>query len=55
MQHRNGVKKCILTIKGVLNFPEGVGCVERDNLQFDKIGPPYQNPATLGVSCLHGK
>ena len=28
----------------VLNFPEGVGCVERDNLQFDKIGPPYQNP-----------
>lgn len=37
----------------VLNFPEGVGCVERDNLQFDKIGPPYQNPATLGVSYAY--
>jgi len=37
----------------VLNFPEGVGCVERDNLQFDKIGPPYQNPATMGVSYAY--
>lgn len=36
-----------------LNFPDGVGCMERDNLQMDKIGPPWQNPATLGVSYAY--
>ena len=38
-----------------LNFPVGVGCQEKDNLQFDKIGPPYQNPATMGVSYAYMK
>lgn len=36
-----------------LNFPEGVGCREKDNLQFDTIGPRYQNPATMGVSYAY--
>jgi len=36
-----------------LNFPEGVGCREKDNLQMDTIGPPWQNPATLGVSYAY--
>lgn len=36
-----------------LNFPEGVGCREKDNLQMDSIGPPWQNPATLGVSYAY--
>jgi len=33
-----------------LNWPEGVGCREKDNLQLDSIGPKWQNPATLGTS-----
>ena len=37
--------------KGVkLNWPEGVGCREKDNLQMPAIGPKWQNPATLGTS-----
>jgi len=36
-----------------LNFPEGIGCVERDNLQMDEIGKPWQNPATLGTSYAY--
>ena len=36
-----------------LNFPEGVGCREKDNLQMDTIGPPWQNPATLGISYAY--
>ncbi len=36
-----------------LNFPEGVGCREKDNLQMDTIGPPWQNPATMGVSYAY--
>ena len=36
-----------------LNFPEGIGCIERDNLQMDKIGEPWQNPATLGTSYAY--
>ena len=35
------------------NFPENVGCREKDNLQMDTIGPPWQNPATLGVSYAY--
>ena len=38
-----------------LNFPEGVGCREKDNLQLDTIGPRWQNPATLGVSYAYMK
>ncbi|MFR9651326.1 MAG: alpha-L-fucosidase [Rikenellaceae bacterium] len=37
----------------MLNFPDGVGCMERDNLQMDRIGPPWQNPATMGVSYAY--
>jgi len=37
------------------NFPDGVGCREKDNLQFDTIGPRYQNPATLGFSYAYMK
>ena len=36
-----------------LNFPKGVGCREKDNLQMESIGAPYQNPATLGVSYAY--
>lgn len=36
-----------------LNFPEGVGCREKDNMQFDTIGPRWQNPATMGVSYAY--
>lgn len=35
------------------NFPENVGCREKDNLQFDTIGPRYQNPATMGLSYAY--
>jgi len=35
---------------GNLNWPEGVGCREKDNLQLPTIGPKWQNPATLGTS-----
>lgn len=35
---------------GHLNFPEGIGCREKDNLKMDKIGPKWENPATLGTS-----
>ncbi len=33
-----------------LNWPEGVGCREKDNLKMEKIGPKWENPATLGTS-----
>lgn len=33
-----------------LNWPEGPGCMEKDNLKLDKIGPKWENPATLGTS-----
>ena len=36
-----------------LNFPKGVGCVEKDNLQMESIGAPWQNPATLGTSYAY--
>jgi len=32
------------------NWPEGVGCREKDNLKLPAIGPKWQNPATLGTS-----
>jgi alpha-L-fucosidase len=35
------------------NWPLGVGCREADNLQMDTIGPPWQNPATLGTSYAY--
>jgi alpha-L-fucosidase len=35
------------------NWPDGVGCREADNLQMDTIGPPWQNPATLGTSYAY--
>ncbi|TKG93731.1 alpha-L-fucosidase [Puteibacter caeruleilacunae] len=36
-----------------LNFPETVGCREKDNMQVDTIGTRWQNPATLGVSYAY--
>lgn len=36
-----------------LNFPEGVGCREKDNMLVETIGSPWQNPATLGVSYAY--
>jgi len=33
-----------------LNWPEGVGCREKDNLKMETIGPKWENPATLGTS-----
>jgi len=33
-----------------LNWPDGVGCREKDNLNLTKIGPKWQNPATMGTS-----
>lgn len=36
-----------------LNFPANIGCIEKDNLQLEKIGPRFQNPATLGVSYAY--
>ena len=35
---------------GNLNWPEGIGCREKDNLKMNKIGPKWENPATLGTS-----
>ena len=35
------------------NFPENVGCREKDNMHFDTIGPRWQNPATMGVSYAY--
>ncbi|HEY3861037.1 MAG TPA: alpha-L-fucosidase [Verrucomicrobiae bacterium] len=32
------------------NWPDGVGCREKDNLKLPAIGPKWQNPATLGTS-----
>lgn len=44
-------KEVYLNNKGAhLNWPEGVGCREKDNLRLDTIGPKWQNPATLGTS-----
>jgi alpha-L-fucosidase len=36
-----------------LNFPEGVGCREKDNMLVETIGSPWQNPATLGISYAY--
>jgi len=36
-----------------LNYPEGVGCREKDNMLVETIGSPWQNPATLGVSYAY--
>lgn len=33
-----------------LNWPDGPGCLEKDNLKMDTIGPKWENPATLGTS-----
>ena len=33
-----------------LNWPDGPGCREKDNLNLSVIGPKWQNPATLGTS-----
>lgn len=36
------------------NFPVGVGCLERDNMNVDKINEDrWQNPATLGTSYAY--
>lgn len=35
---------------GNLNWPEGPGCLEKDNLNLTRIGPKWENPATLGTS-----
>ena len=32
------------------NWPDGPGCMERDNLKLETIGEKWQNPATLGTS-----
>lgn len=36
-----------------INWPEGVGCIEADNLKMETIGPRWQNPATLGTSYAY--
>lgn len=33
-----------------LNWPEGLGCLERDNLRLEQTGPVWESPATLGTS-----
>ncbi len=44
-------KEVYLNNKGKhLNWPEGIGCREKDNLQMDTAGPKWENPATLGTS-----
>lgn len=44
-------KEVYLNNKGKhLNWPEGIGCREKDNLKMDAIGPKWENPATLGTS-----
>ena len=35
---------------GAHNWPEGVGCREKDNMAMTSIGAKWQNPATLGTS-----
>lgn len=32
------------------NWPQGVGCREKDNLKMEGIGKKWENPATLGTS-----
>ena len=44
-------KEVYLNNKGAnLNWPEGPGCREKDNLKMETIGPKWENPATLGRS-----
>ena len=44
-------KEVYLNNKGKnLNWPEGPGCLEKDNLMLEAIGPKWENPATLGTS-----
>jgi len=44
-------KEVYLNNKGAnLNWPEGPGCREKDNLKLETIGPKWENPATLGTS-----
>ena len=33
-----------------VNWPVECGCREKDNLKLERIGPKWQNPATLGTS-----
>jgi alpha-L-fucosidase len=35
---------------GSQNWPDGVGCREKDNLSLPNIGPKWENPATIGTS-----
>lgn len=35
------------------NWPQGVGCLESDNLRLETVGPRWQNPATLGTSYAY--
>ena len=35
---------------GRANWPAGCGCREMDNLRRERIGPKWQNPATMGTS-----
>lgn len=35
---------------GKLNWPEGVGCREKDNLRLAQIGPKWQSCTTFGTS-----
>jgi alpha-L-fucosidase len=44
-------KEVYLNNKGFrLNWPDGIGCYEKDNLQMKTAGPKWENPATLGTS-----
>jgi alpha-L-fucosidase len=44
-------KEVYMNNKGAhLNWPDGPGCREKDNLNLPVIGPKWQNPATLGTS-----
>ena len=38
-----------------LNWPEGPGCLEKDNLRMTQVGPKWQNPATMGTSYGYRK
>jgi len=44
-------KEVYLNNKGKhLNWPDGPGCLEKDNMQLNSIGPKWENPATMGTS-----
>lgn len=49
-------KEVYLNNKGKhLNWPEGPGCLEMDNMSVDTISPKWENPATLGTSYGYAK